>query len=246
MDAPMQIPSQQYLVDYMHVQLPIGQGPRSPVAQYQPTQASPTTSRRSSTPPSDGPDYVVPANLSHKKAVRPAMSTLISSRQGLEHEAAGDSEPNVKLESQQQPSSPTPFPGSSQSVLKLTTTKKVAEKKQALACLFCRERKIACGRPDADNEDQTCKSVLNFFCIRLWTVVLTSAVLPHKVNVLVATSFANIRKSLVAVSTSVLAERRRTTMTSTRQAHTPVTNISSTLYASPLMTYLSCIQVIPL
>ena len=180
MDAPMQIPSQQYLVDYMHVQLPISQGPRSPVAQYQPTQASPTTSRRSSTPPSDGSDYVVPANLSHKKAVRPAMSTLISSRQGLEHEAAGDSEANVKLESQQQPSSPTPFPGSSQSVLKLTTTKKVAEKKQALACLFCRERKIACGRPDADNEDQTCKSVLNFFCVRLWTVVLTSAVLPTK------------------------------------------------------------------
>ena len=233
MDAPMQIPSQQYLVDYMHVQLPISQGPRSPVAQYQPTQASPTTSRRSSTPPSDGPDYVVPANLSHKKAVRPAMSTLISSRQGLEHEAAGDSEANVKLESQQQPSSPTPFPGSSQSVLKLTTTKKVAEKKQALACLFCRERKIACGRPDADNEDQTCKSVLIFFCIRLWTVVLTSAVLPHKVNVLVATSFANIRKSLVAVSTSVLAERRRTTMTSTRQAHTPVTNISLPLYMLP-------------
>jgi hypothetical protein len=42
-------------------------------------------------------------------------------------------------------------------VLKLTTTKKVAEKKQALACLFCRERKIACGRPDPENVDQTCK-----------------------------------------------------------------------------------------
>ncbi|KAH0836573.1 hypothetical protein J3R83DRAFT_8273 [Lanmaoa asiatica] len=30
------------------------------------------------------------------------------------------------------------------------------QKKQALACLFCRERKIACGRPPAHNPDQTC------------------------------------------------------------------------------------------
>ncbi|KAF7979789.1 hypothetical protein HWV62_40832 [Athelia sp. TMB] len=30
------------------------------------------------------------------------------------------------------------------------------EKKQALACLFCRERKIACGRPEAGSADPTC------------------------------------------------------------------------------------------
>ncbi|KAH7881802.1 hypothetical protein F5I97DRAFT_667173 [Phlebopus sp. FC_14] len=30
------------------------------------------------------------------------------------------------------------------------------QKKQALACLFCRERKIACGRPSAYSPDQTC------------------------------------------------------------------------------------------
>ncbi|KZP20265.1 hypothetical protein FIBSPDRAFT_742488 [Athelia psychrophila] len=30
------------------------------------------------------------------------------------------------------------------------------EKKQALACLFCRERKIACGRPEAGSDDPTC------------------------------------------------------------------------------------------
>ncbi|KAJ8591807.1 hypothetical protein M405DRAFT_734410 [Rhizopogon salebrosus TDB-379] len=30
------------------------------------------------------------------------------------------------------------------------------QKKQALACLFCRERKIACGRPSAHSPDQTC------------------------------------------------------------------------------------------
>ncbi|KAJ7765347.1 hypothetical protein B0H16DRAFT_1525339 [Mycena metata] len=29
-------------------------------------------------------------------------------------------------------------------------------KKQALSCYFCRERKIACGRPDESNHDQTC------------------------------------------------------------------------------------------
>jgi hypothetical protein len=37
------------------------------------------------------------------------------------------------------------------------TTKKVAEKKQGLSCFFCRKRKIACGRPDPESEDQTCK-----------------------------------------------------------------------------------------
>ncbi|CAK5283009.1 unnamed protein product [Mycena citricolor] len=32
-------------------------------------------------------------------------------------------------------------------------------KKQALSCYFCRERKIACGRPDDPHGDQTCKCV---------------------------------------------------------------------------------------
>ncbi|KAJ7635749.1 hypothetical protein DFH06DRAFT_1003237, partial [Mycena polygramma] len=35
-------------------------------------------------------------------------------------------------------------------------------KRQALACLFCRERKIACGRPSGNHDpDQTCNQ-----CIR--------------------------------------------------------------------------------
>ncbi|KAJ7093514.1 hypothetical protein C8R44DRAFT_595534, partial [Mycena epipterygia] len=29
-------------------------------------------------------------------------------------------------------------------------------KRQALACLFCRARKIACGRPNDGSGDQTC------------------------------------------------------------------------------------------
>lgn len=36
-------------------------------------------------------------------------------------------------------------------------------KKQILACLFCRERKIGCTRPDADDPDQTCKCVPSIF-----------------------------------------------------------------------------------
>ncbi|OAX34272.1 hypothetical protein K503DRAFT_699034, partial [Rhizopogon vinicolor AM-OR11-026] len=30
------------------------------------------------------------------------------------------------------------------------------QKKQVLACSFCRERKIACGRPSAHSRDRTC------------------------------------------------------------------------------------------
>ena len=50
--------------------------------------------------------------------------------------------------------------GPSQSVLKLNHHVKktgASEKKQYLACLFCRERKIACGRPAEGSADSTCK-----------------------------------------------------------------------------------------
>jgi hypothetical protein len=49
---------------------------------------------------------------------------------------------------------------SSQSILKLNHHVKKSggsEKKQTLACLFCRERKIACGRPAEGSADSTCK-----------------------------------------------------------------------------------------
>ncbi|KIJ61988.1 hypothetical protein HYDPIDRAFT_42253 [Hydnomerulius pinastri MD-312] len=52
-------------------------------------------------------------------------------------------------------STTTTWPISDDSIMK--GVKKGAEqKKQALACLFCRERKIACGRPAAHSQDQTC------------------------------------------------------------------------------------------
>jgi hypothetical protein len=35
-------------------------------------------------------------------------------------------------------------------------------KKPALACLFCRERKIACGLPEEGAEDKRCKCVVFF------------------------------------------------------------------------------------
>ncbi|KAJ6503772.1 hypothetical protein C8R45DRAFT_1070329 [Mycena sanguinolenta] len=41
-------------------------------------------------------------------------------------------------------------------LFKINQVKKVGVKKQVLACLFCRERKIACFRPPADHPDQTC------------------------------------------------------------------------------------------
>jgi hypothetical protein len=40
-----------------------------------------------------------------------------------------------------------------------TGRKKHSGKKQPMACLFCRERKIGCLRPPEDEPDQTCKYV---------------------------------------------------------------------------------------
>jgi hypothetical protein len=42
---------------------------------------------------------------------------------------------------------------------KINQVKKVGAKKQMMACLFCRERKIGCSRPPEDAPDQTCKYV---------------------------------------------------------------------------------------
>ena len=53
----------------------------------------------------------------------------------------------------QEGSVPSP---STQSMIKLGN-KRSPDKKQTLACLFCRERKIACGRPAEGSPDHTCK-----------------------------------------------------------------------------------------
>ncbi|KAJ7897819.1 hypothetical protein B0H13DRAFT_1623358 [Mycena leptocephala] len=41
-------------------------------------------------------------------------------------------------------------------MFKINQVKKVGAKKQMMACLFCRERKIGCSRPPEDAPDQTC------------------------------------------------------------------------------------------
>ena len=42
-------------------------------------------------------------------------------------------------------------------LLKVPSTKRSARRKPAIACLFCRERKIACGAPPIGSADTTCK-----------------------------------------------------------------------------------------
>jgi hypothetical protein len=51
----------------------------------------------------------------------------------------------------------SPSPRSQSSSSGLGSLKKQCERKFPLACLFCRGRKIACGPPPADSEDDTCK-----------------------------------------------------------------------------------------
>ncbi|KAH9041866.1 hypothetical protein EDB83DRAFT_2318158 [Lactarius deliciosus] len=48
-------------------------------------------------------------------------------------------------------------PKARQGVLKLPSTKRSAWRKPAFACLFCRERKIACGAPPMGSADPTCE-----------------------------------------------------------------------------------------
>ena len=54
---------------------------------------------------------------------------------------------------------PVPNPKAGQGELKLPTTKR-ARRKPAIACLFCRERKIACQAPPVGSADTTCKYVV--------------------------------------------------------------------------------------
>jgi hemin uptake protein HemP len=154
---PVRIPSQQHLVEYMHKQPQLSQSLPSPVTHYQPAQASSTNSLPCTLLLDPSDSVLPPSSLYQQQDLVPTPAVLLSSRQVLEHENAGAVRHNGHTEQRQQSSLPTPYQGSSQSVLKLMTTKKVAEKKQGLSCFFCRKRKIACGRPDPESEDQTCK-----------------------------------------------------------------------------------------
>ncbi|KAH7916615.1 hypothetical protein BJ138DRAFT_1139469 [Hygrophoropsis aurantiaca] len=50
----------------------------------------------------------------------------------------------------------SPSPRGTLPISPLPQTKRLIEKKPALACLFCRGRKIACGPPSPGNKDKTC------------------------------------------------------------------------------------------
>ena len=70
---------------------------------------------------------------------------------------AGAQQPQVSLDE-------IPFPEGAehpgQQMFKLTapgTPKEPVKKKPIMACLFCRERKICCGPPAAEDTDQRCK-----------------------------------------------------------------------------------------
>ncbi|KAG0709156.1 hypothetical protein DFH29DRAFT_216740 [Suillus ampliporus] len=63
----------------------------------------------------------------------------------------------ITRHSQTTSTDPATWPAPVEPLMKVSTSRKTGEqKKQALACLFCRERKIACGRPPAHSPDQTC------------------------------------------------------------------------------------------
>ncbi|KAH9171242.1 hypothetical protein EDB89DRAFT_1907107 [Lactarius sanguifluus] len=62
----------------------------------------------------------------------------------------------LKLPSTKRSARRAPSPKAGQGVLKLPLTKRSARRKPAIACLFCRERKIACGAPPMGSADPTC------------------------------------------------------------------------------------------
>ncbi|KAJ7110246.1 hypothetical protein C8R43DRAFT_167290 [Mycena crocata] len=78
-------------------------------------------------------------------------------------------------------------------------------KKQALSCFFCRERKIACGRPDEGSTDQSCKLVAFYlrFSLSLCTDDVCVTASAH-----VARSSANTRRCRTAGSTRASRARR--------------------------------------
>jgi hypothetical protein len=82
------------------------------------------------------------------------MGTLTSSVNLLDATATTSSLPAPTL---------VPNPKAGQGVLKLPSTKRGARRRPAIACLFYRERKIACGAPPVGSADTTCKYIVPLF-----------------------------------------------------------------------------------
>jgi hypothetical protein len=154
-ESPVTVPSQQHIADYSHHQQRLSRS-QSPDA-FSPHFQSALAPLMNHLPPP--PTETSAFGGTSPQLYLPLPSSSPSPRQGLEHQSpsrtgsgSGSASP-----SRQEDTDTAAYPGSSQTVLKMSTPKKVVEKKQALACLFCRERKIACGRPDPESDDQTCK-----------------------------------------------------------------------------------------
>lgn len=145
--SPVTVPSQQHIADSFR-RLKRSWSPEL-------CQLAPAPLMNHLPPPPFPESHELLCGTSSKYSLIGSTSPSPSSRHGLEHRTARSASP--RHQEQKPDISGSAYPGSTQSILKLSNAKKVSEKKQALACLFCRERKIACGRPDPDSEDQTCK-----------------------------------------------------------------------------------------
>ncbi|KAH9023339.1 hypothetical protein EDB85DRAFT_327538 [Lactarius pseudohatsudake] len=110
---------------------------------------SPPPSKRHPPPPS----LAIPGQLAYSPGARDPtpLSSSFSSDIGTP-----TSSTNGASSSQVPPPASAPNPKAGQGVLKLPSTKRSARRKPAIACLFCRERKIACGAPPVGSADPTC------------------------------------------------------------------------------------------
>ncbi|KAH7914636.1 hypothetical protein BJ138DRAFT_1177206 [Hygrophoropsis aurantiaca] len=126
-DQPMVVPSQNV------------SGSNSLSSSFQPFRMSPDHSRQ--------PSPTRDAYRDHPRASGSPDSSLLLRDDPAEA-------PSTKRLHREELSSRAPWSG--EAALKINAQKKNGDKKQALACLFCRERKIACGRPAATSSDQTC------------------------------------------------------------------------------------------
>ncbi|KAH9169380.1 hypothetical protein EDB89DRAFT_1481701 [Lactarius sanguifluus] len=117
-------------------------------------RTSPPPSKRHPPPPS----LAIPGQLAYSPGARnptPLSSSFSSSDIGTPTSSI-HLDTNAASSSQVPPPASAPNPKAGQGVLKLPSTKRSARRKPAIACLFCRERKIACGAPPVGSADPTC------------------------------------------------------------------------------------------
>ncbi|KAF8477677.1 hypothetical protein DFH94DRAFT_846064 [Russula ochroleuca] len=125
------------------------------LAAYPGFSSSADSARRNLLPPS----LSIPGPNSYSPGGRiPSLSSSFSSSDA----DAGMPTSSVNLMDNTATSSSLPTPTlvlnrkAGQGVLKLPKTERSTRRKSAIACLFCRERKVACGAPPAGSADSTC------------------------------------------------------------------------------------------